>query len=310
MTINITSHVLGRFKLEAFKCDENGDELPGSRKVLAPWFSNLITDNGLNLLGSTDDFKAYHQVGSGSATPSVSDVSLSAWVAGSNTTISASLTAQSSAPRYGSSIRGVRFGAGVAAGNISEVGVSPGANGNLFSRALVLDSLGNPTTVTVLADEFLDVIYEFRQYAPLIDGAGTVELGGVVYDYVSRAARASSSEEWAQSATGRVMGFSGATAYNGAIGAITGIPAGTSSALGCAPLAYSSGSMQTKCTVTASPAQGNLSGGIKSLYLTRLGPGNANSTGAYQVEFTPAIPKTATNSLSLILSVTWARKTL
>lgn len=56
-----------------------------------------------------------------------------------------------------------RFGEGVAAGNISEIGLG-WANANLWNRALVKDSNGNPTTITVLADEYLDVITEIRVY--------------------------------------------------------------------------------------------------------------------------------------------------
>ena len=56
-----------------------------------------------------------------------------------------------------------RFGQGIAAGNISEVGLGWG-NSNLWNRALIKDANGNPTTITVLSDEYLDVVSEIRVY--------------------------------------------------------------------------------------------------------------------------------------------------
>jgi hypothetical protein len=61
------------------------------------------------------------------------------------------------------------FPAGVATGNISEVGsafrqTTPTSATPLCSRALVLDGLGNPTTFEVLADEELQLTQYFRRH--------------------------------------------------------------------------------------------------------------------------------------------------
>lgn len=307
MNINIEAGVCGLFQFETFRCDENGVEIPGSRQIKVPFFPNLITDAGLNRMGEFQNWKAWCQVGSGTATPTVLDSALASRIAGSNS-ITNTIGSSAEAPWYGWSRNVYRFAAGVATGNIAEVGVGWANTGSLFSRALVVDSGGNPTTITVLADEFLDVTYEFRQYAPASDGAGTVTLGGVDYSYAARAAEANLAA-WRQSVGGSPMGVGTggsqpSLAYNGAIGAITGSPSGANTFVLAEKAAYVNNSLAAKTLVTASPAQGNLAGGIKSIRLSSLG------VGSYQIEFTPNIPKTTENSLSLTVSYSWARKTL
>ena len=78
-----------------------------------------------------------------------------------------------------------RFGQGVAAGNISEVGLGWG-NSNLWNRALIKDANGNPTTITVLSDEYLDVVSEIRDY-PTLSSSGSFNLldktGAIINTY-------------------------------------------------------------------------------------------------------------------------------
>ncbi len=42
------------------------------------------------------------------------------------------------------------------------IGWNANPSGALFSRALIVDAEGDPTTIAKLADEQLDVEYEFR----------------------------------------------------------------------------------------------------------------------------------------------------
>jgi hypothetical protein len=56
-----------------------------------------------------------------------------------------------------------RFGEGIAAGNIAEVGLGWG-NATLWNRARIKDAQGKPTVITVFADEYLDVVSEIRVY--------------------------------------------------------------------------------------------------------------------------------------------------
>src|SRR5690606_4303633 len=109
-------------------------------------------------------------VGSGSATPQFTDTSLQNPVAFA----SANSVLDSQSSNY---VRGwyeitVRhqFGQGQAAGNLSEIGIQhTSASGPLCSRALILDGQGNPTSITVLPDDFLTCYYTLRIMIPKED---------------------------------------------------------------------------------------------------------------------------------------------
>ena len=297
ITMQHETQCAGWFKIEAIRPD-------GTRRVLADWFPNLILDGGLDRMGANDDYLSWCQVGSGSTAPIATQTALVNRIAGTNTIQANVAGAQSSAPYYGWTRRTYRFAAGVAAGNLSEVGVGWATTGSLFSRALILDGGGSPTTITVLSDEVLDVTYELRRYPGTVDLTGTVVLDGVTHNWVSRAAGVTSSEMWGGLSA---MALDWARAFNGNIGAVTaGTPSGTSGALSVTPLAYSSGSYTRAVTVSAGLNDSNLSGGIRSILIY---PSSSNAgVGSYQIQFNPAIPKDNTKVLSLTIQHTWARR--
>lgn len=190
--IQVNTEWEGRFKFETFKAyqDENGDpilddngeviEIPGSRKLKQDWSNNLILDAGLNRMGDTTSaWVNYCHVGTDNTVPTVSDTGLGGWVASKTFTTSA-YSAKGSAPYYGYKNYSYRFGQGVAAGNLSEVSVGWSAtNDSMYSRALIVDGAGDPTTITVLSDEYLDVFYELRCYPPddlLTPRAGSITI--------------------------------------------------------------------------------------------------------------------------------------
>ncbi|MEG2263009.1 MAG: hypothetical protein RSC68_01400 [Acinetobacter sp.] len=129
-----------------------------------PMFHNLVLDAGLDRLsvGSAIDRVC---VGSGNSAPIISQTKLDAFVASTTTTqgYEVGIRQVTTEPYYYGGRIIYRFGEGVAAGNLSELGLG-WANTNLFNRALIKDANGNPTTITVLADEFLDVVVEIRVY--------------------------------------------------------------------------------------------------------------------------------------------------
>jgi len=287
----------GRFKIEAVKPD-------GTKRVLADWFNNQITDNGLDLFGSSSTYLTYCQVGTGSTTPANGDTALATRIAASNDQNASVGGVQGGAPYFCWRQITYRFAAGVATGNLAEVGVGPASTGNLFSRALILDNMGDPTVITVLADETLDVTYEFRVYPPTSDWTGTVTLDSISYDVTGRAAGVTSTLYWAigTNGTGNTLGTS--IAYDGAIGAITGIPTGsTSNTSSVSTTAYSAASLQKDGTMNWALNNGNLTGGIDAIRAP-FGVGN------YQFGFSPAIPKDNTKVLALSVRNSWARKTL
>lgn len=294
----------GRYKLETFKSDSSGRELPGSRRTVAPWFKNLITDAGLERMGATPDWMQYCRVGSGSTPPTVADTTLASLVASTSTPVSNVSGAQPSAPYFGWSRKTFQFAEGVAAGNLSEVGVGWFTGNSLFSRALILDPGGNPTTISVGSDELLEVTYEIRIFVPATDNTGVVNISGVDYSWTARAANATNSIYWSASTNGAFVNQTTATAYTGTIGPVTGSPSGTGSGLSLSRGSYSSGSKKIAMTIKASLTQGNVVGGIKSIGTN----GGTGFLGSYQLEFDPVIPKTNTQVFSLTYEVAWDRQ--
>lgn len=305
--IALPSGFAGYYKMEAIRPN-------GSRRVLADWFPNLITNVGLDDIGyGTGTQLSACVVGSGAATPTFSDSALAAQIA-STTTIQNSVSgSQPSAPYYGWINRTWRFAAGVAAGNLAEVGVKTSTGGGkMFSRALILDGLGAPTTITVLSDEVLDVTYQLRLYPYLSDITGSVVIGGVSYNYTARAANVTSGVLALQPQVwGGVGGPSanGCTVYTGTISAaITGNPSGSAAAGGVLTLAsYTPNALFRDGTFAFGLNFGNVSGGFRSVLLEL---GWTVYMGRIQIEFDAAVPKDATKVMSLTFRHTWARKSI
>jgi len=310
--INLKSNVGGFYKLEITNNNTN------EKRVAADWFKNLITDNGLNLLATSGRYLGVCQVGSGSSTPLVSDTALASIMASNSSGVSFTYGTTTSAPYY-TWIRNVyRFNAGVATGNISEIGVSPAGSttGNLFSRALVLDGEGNPTTITVLSNETLDVTYELRYYAPSTDISGSFMIGSSSYSWISRASNVDGNDSlgWGlqddgASSFGYVvpetntypwLSEAGIRAYSGAISSITEIPSGSSVMGTISANSYISGSFYINHVVSFSISQANYAGGIGSVS-GRMG------IGSYQIGFTPHIPKTSDDVFSITIRHSWGR---
>lgn len=292
----------GWFKLDAIRPD-------GRVRPLAGWFPNLITDPGLNRIGTGSYLTACH-VGTNNTAPANGDTALAGYVAGTTTIQAGSSGAQASAPYYGWRRRTYRFPIGAAAGNIAEVGIATQAafaGAIMFSRALVLDEFGDPSTVTVQADEVLDVTYELRLYPPLVDETGTFTVtGSGSHDYTLRASSVTSETAWGgvlgSVASLHPYGTAHVQVYNGTIGAITSSPSGSSGNTSAVNNAYSNNSLTLTGYGSFGLNAGNLSGGISAVrYITSL--------GAYQYSLDPIINKTDTKTLVLTNRISWSRYT-
>jgi len=294
--INLHTNSKGLYKLEAL--DANGNVTRST-----DWMPNLILDQGLLRMGANSDYLNVCSVGSGVSTPQPSNTSLQAKIAQSSTVSNVVNGAQAEAPYYAYSRRTFTFLAGSVVGLVGELAVGWGGNaGQLFSRALVRNANGAPQAMPVLADETLRVTYEHRYYPMITDTTGVLTISGTIggnYEYIIRPSMVSTGAQW----TANIAQNNGTrlpvTAYNGEIGGITEQPSGnrltTSGVTGTA-----SG---TTATFGHSYENSNLnvSGGIRSLMFSM---GN----GVWQVQFTPAIPKDAENSLRLQFSHTWGRR--
>lgn len=157
MQFQLEQKIGARFKLIARKA--NNDSIARESE----WFNNIVLDTGLARM-SVGTWIDRCCVGTGNSTPIATQTALDNFLA-STTTLHASTGARqvTTVPYYYSAIVTWRFGEGVAAGNLSEVGLGWN-NTNLWNRALIRDANGNPTTMTILSDEYLDVISEIRVY--------------------------------------------------------------------------------------------------------------------------------------------------
>lgn len=302
MRIDLKVGCEGWYKIEAVKAD-------GSRRLLADWFPNLITDQGLNRMGANSDYLLWCQVGSGDNTPAFTDTTLETFVAATSNQTAVSTGAQPSSPYFIAHTITYRFAEGVAAGNLSEVGIAwtSGAS-SLFSRALIVDSLGAPTTITVLSDEFLDVTYQLRIYPPTTDVTGTIVISGISYDYTLRAAYVTTVQTgfgvgWSiGTAAGCLASNSSYGAMTGAIGAITTGPSGTQSQPSTATnAAYGTNNLYRDSSFVWDLTRANFN--VLSILV-------GLTWATYQIEFDPFIPKDNTKILTLTFRQTWARKTL
>lgn len=286
-------------------------------------FDNLLTNIGLNYWGSSNPF-IYMFVGTGTTPPAVTDTQLNVYHA--NTSAGAvswdSAAIRGGAPDYWvQSQTTVTFNTGVATGNLTEVGIGWNSGGaintghRLFSRALIVDGTGNPVTLTVLADEYLEVTYSIRMYPPLVstDLTETINLSGIDYTFISRALQVNFRPGVNRRSIlhrGNVTLCTGTSASTPpSLAAVTANNLdnrGSTTNISSSTITYVDGSYTAAASYTASPAQGNLAYGIRGIeaYVAD----SLSSLGfAWQTTVSPVIPKDNTKVLAFGHKYSWAR---
>lgn len=298
----------GFYTLKKFKVDRDGNPISGTESEIT--FKNVITNQGLNEIGTRtiDSAIRFVHVGSGNTPAQASDTGLTNFIASSSSQqINTRGVQDAVEPYYSFTRRTVRFAAGSAAGNLSEVGVGwEGAGSNLFSRALIQDALGNPTTITVLADEALDVTYEIRIFPPTEDFVTTAVDGGITYDVIVRPAELGNSFFWSTSSTAGSGSPTQSGAYDGSIADIFGRPNGVRSSFVQTADPYQNNSLSGSYAILIGLNQANSPSGVRSLLIS------AGITG-WQVEFInqsdgSPIPKDETRELRFSFSYSWSRR--
>lgn len=140
-------------------------------------------------------------VGTGSAAPTLGDTNLQNPLATVNSSTSDvvqnSYTYDSVSDSFIYTMgKTLSFALGAVVGNVSEVGVfstTSSLSGNsspLFSRALVTDGLGNPTTIAVTAEDQLVVTYTLTGIIPRSLN-GSFIINGVTYNYEMKRSQSS-----------------------------------------------------------------------------------------------------------------------
>lgn len=288
------------------------------------FFDNLITDVGMNRVGtittnsgfSINSFNSLcgrFVVGSGSATPAFTDTALVAPVAFASA--DPVLYSQSSSYTRGWYEITVRhsFGQGQAAGNLSEIGIQhTSASGPLWSRALILDGAGNPTTITVLPDDYLTCYYTLRIMIPQEDAVFNIDVDygddGIVPTVVTaRPLSANSSDPY----SGWGLQTASTSGIGGAI--LQFFSGGLAAPTASAPLGSAIDRQTSSFTVVPYVTDSH------QRFLTRTNGINDHNSqelrtarlyalmGCWQINFNPPLQKNNTQTMQLTFGYSWAR---
>jgi hypothetical protein len=281
------------------------------------WFPNLILDQGLDRMGSAFQTPIFSicRVGTGNSTPVNTQTALDSPLGSPSTANStANSNTNEGAPLYRSTLTfNYVFAQGAVVGNISEVGVGWATTGNtLFSRALILDNLGSPTTITLVAIDQLTVFYRVRVAPTLTDATGSVLIGSTTYNFTSRVCSAANFGNvqyifaYGHEYLGKLYIASTYQAGAGLAAITASVPTGTQSGANSTGSlqAYTPGTFYRDSSLSFSISQGNATGGIQALSLVY---GEPYQPFRFQIVFNTPIPKTNTNVLTLTIRFSWAR---
>lgn len=287
-------------------------------------YPNLILDSGLDLLGSDRfTFANVMVAGSGSSEPIPAQTQLINKVGGYATSGSPGAVIKNTELGYISQTRVYTGGIGTFVGNISEIGIGPNTTGlGLFSRSLIKDVEGNPTTITLLSDEQLRVTYELRVYQPTGDtflgviNGHEVTIRPAVVDTLRVGTGWTQKWKWAvyfgENDNGLPFGIplppeanaaAALAVYAGPIGSITEMPNGTPNYLNANAMIgrnYTPGSFEMELTITIPIGSGNIAGGIGAMALVMGG-------AVFQFGFSPKLPKNNENRLTFGVKYSWGR---
>ena len=283
------------------------------------WFPNLILNQGLNRFGDSASAANpfyYASIGTGNSTPVATQITLDTPVAYSAINYNTDTVTYAGSPSYAvTHTMPYTFAQGAVVGNMAEVGIgSTNTTGSLFSRALILDTNSNPTTITLTSLDQLTIYYKLTINPPIVDGTGTVVLNSITYNYTTRLLAAGTFCSSINSSGGGAFSYpysnatsNGASTYaaGAALAAITAAsPTGTTSGTYTDPTTatYVANSFSRTAIVTWTPTQGIETGGIQAIKLIF-----NNVTVNFQIVFDKPIPKLNTTTLTLNFVFSWSR---
>ncbi len=280
----------------------------------SPVFKNMITNIGFDRFLQTLDFFTYAFCGTGSAAPAATDVTMQAFLAETNTRVADTTETTYVAPRWFVQKGTFTFNVGAVVGNVAEVGIGWKPSGSVrstFSRSLVVDSGGTPTTITVLADEQLTIIYRLYVKVQDNDTTFTVNDGAASYNVTVRQSWIAANTSMIEFLSG-FYGASGRQNYADAketdvlpsitTGWVIGASANNSSTYVVNP--YTVGSFEASLTATFPGDKANYATGIGSMMFSP-----RNGTGVWMVGFSPKIPKATGQTLTMTFKYALSRGT-
>lgn len=261
-------------------------------------FTNLILNSGLDLVGqyiAHGNLLYNCHVGSGNTEPNVTQTTLSNWLASRASDNSNIQSDTSGDVKSISFTHKYIFNAGVATGNISEIGIANGSSrtSTLFCRTLVKDSQGQPTVISKLPDEILEVYYTLKVIINHQDVIGVGKINNIDYNYIIRPANIGKNTN-------------GTYLYDGEIGDITRNPQGQYVSSSTSSQTYENGQHRLKYVMQISPNT-VLNNGIRSVLFSSI----LNSIG-WQCQFSRVadgqpIIKTNQETVRLSFEVSWGR---
>lgn len=275
-------------------------------------FPNMILDSGLRLFRSTTEFMTYVNVGSSSVAVLPSQTGLQNKLHHSNTTVGKDITgADTSDPvdQFVYRIRTLRIPPKGAPYNVAEVGFGSDTNNTCYNRALVLQD-GNPTSISVLGDEYLDVTLEVRLYPPATDFTGTLTPTGKDLEERTWVARVGMGTAAGTLQYGSSWGLQGGRQALYAIASSAALPgrysrpsdslaANRSNPKGAA---NSSSDASTTIIIVFPLNAANLTGGVRTIGMY------SGERFDFNFEFDPPFMKTTEDILTFTFKYTWGRK--
>jgi hypothetical protein len=278
------------------------------------WFDNMVLDQGLDYIGTSlspssgvfVNLTPQLSIGTGTTAVAAGQTALVAFTAAHNQT-GVTTTTNVGSPTYASQNDNVYvFAQGAVVGNMAEVGVglATGNGTGLFSRALIVDGSGTPTTLTVTSFDQLTVYYRLTVTPSVSDATGSVTLNSISYGWTGRIAVAGS---WRfdihdlQVGNVQVQSVKGSDA---ALGAITGNLTGTSLTIGgiSGTPSYTPGNYYIDQTFVFAPSDAVDAGGIGGMQFIYM-----QGYELYQYLFATPIPKLNTQTLTLVFRYSWSR---
>ncbi|VWX29561.1 conserved hypothetical protein [Moraxellaceae bacterium 17A] len=305
--------VAGEFRVVVKRAD-------GSVKLDTGYQKNLILNQGLDFFGGGNgsDMMNYCVIGSGNSQPVYTQNKLDtavSGVAGTDSSTKYDYDAALDGNLYKTNRERKYSFTGLNNVNISEVGLASNYSNTttyyLCTRALIKDNNGNPTTITVLNGEQLEIYYKLWAVYDTTDKTGTLNLldgvgGNIAYNWTVRLARVTDALSY-KSRLGYALNYVPErwTTFNtGNLTDIKTSPSGAGENFYSNNLKpYVANSYKRVHEITLTVSQENKA--IRSHTLS-------TSMGTYQIRFGSVandspITKTSTQTLTVPVEVSWGR---
>lgn len=273
---------------------------------------NVITNVGMDSIGAyvtIDTATTQAKVGTGSAAPAITDVNLQTPI-GTAVTRSAVLsnTYTAGPPDYWARQHQYKFLEANANGNLTEFGTFNSAT--MFSRQLLKDGTGTPTTITKTATDQLWITYEIRLYPPTVDVNSVVTISAVNYDVTTRPMQVNGASAWGAFIWAGLTTQRAQTKESNALLSRTAASDfGNQDQSTIVDTAYVSGNYYIETQTVWDITNANYPSGIGAI--AHFYGSNSGFSSSYQmfqhVFVTTKIPKTNTKKLTLFLRRSWGR---